>query len=69
MKLNGKPRAEADLPALKEYPLLGLALRAGLDSLKILFHLLGIKPFSWHPALPVLISPEIRTSLSHTQIA
>jgi len=35
MKVNGQPHAEADLPSLKEYPLLGLGLRAGLDSLKV----------------------------------
>ena len=35
MKLNGWPHAEADLLALKKYPLFGLGLRAGLDSLKV----------------------------------
>jgi hypothetical protein len=35
MKVNGQPHAEANLLALKEYPLLGLGLRAGLDSLKV----------------------------------
>ena len=35
MTVNGRPHAEADLPALKECPLLGLGLRAGLDCLKV----------------------------------
>jgi hypothetical protein len=35
MKVNGEPHAEADLPALKEYPLLWLGLRAVLDTLKV----------------------------------